>query len=216
MVAPAEGVALWWRVRSLEAVVLLVPPPIWFDGPALAVALALALVSLVALLRGRSRHPAPRLLAMLAMLVVFAKLFLLPDVALPFHAPPGETFARDGTEQLAEALDAALAAAPAPLSTEIAAYGPALELLGALPFLHKGAPVGGFRLELRQGCTGPAAPAEGAAPGTILLCATVDGRGGWLTVQGVDERLGRPSPLRDEGGSLWSLALRGGGPAGKG
>lgn len=216
LVSPGEGVALWWRTRGLEAVTLLAPPPIWFDGPVFALGVALALTSVVVLLRGRALHPAPRLLAMLAVLVVFAKLLFVPDPHLPYGAPAADAYARQATERLATGLQAALAAEPHELPLEAEGYAGSLEALGGMPVIFRGVPVGGFRADVRQGCEGPQAPAEEAAPGTIVLCLGADRRSGWLSVQGLDERAGRPAALRDEGGSLWSVALRGGGPARKG
>lgn len=206
-VAPAEGVALWLRVRGHEAAGLLSPPAIAFDGPALVSAIALGLASLLALVRGQERHPAPRLLAMLAILVVFTKLFVLPTTELPFDAPPANRIAQGAAVKLASTVSSALVGAEGPLPVELAAYQPALDELGPAPFVQRGERVGAYSLRLREGCTAPEPPPADARPGTLLLCFQEGRRAGWLTVQAVEGFAGPPGPARDEGGALFHVRV---------
>lgn len=59
------------------------------------------------------------------------------------------------------------------------------EELGPVPFFSKGERVRAWSIELREGCDGPAADAQGRPPATLVYCVARDRRHAWVSLVGV-------------------------------
>lgn len=71
--------------------------------------------------------------------------------------------------------------------TQVVARDPAVLEAAVAPFTDvpifvKGERVPNWKVQLREGCSGPAADARDATPGTIVYCVSVDRRQAWVNV----------------------------------
>ncbi|MEW6432745.1 MAG: hypothetical protein AB1730_14670 [Myxococcota bacterium] len=57
--------------------------------------------------------------------------------------------------------------------------------LGAVPFFSKGERVASWTVDVRRGCSGPAADAAGKGAGTLIYCLAPDGKRAWVTLVGL-------------------------------
>lgn len=75
-----------------------------------------------------------------------------------------------------------------------------LEDLGPVPFFEKGERVPRWSVDVRTGCSGPAAEAEGKGPGTLVYCVAGDRKRAWVTLVGVapGESFGAPRIVSTE------------------
>jgi len=69
--------------------------------------------------------------------------------------------------------------------------------LQPVPLFAHGERVPKWTVDVRRGCAGPAADAQGKGPGTLVYCLAPDGRRAWITVVAVGkgERFGEPAIL---------------------
>lgn len=63
-----------------------------------------------------------------------------------------------------------------------ALFDEALSRFSDVPIFVNGERVARWQLQLREGCAGPAADPQGAAPGTVVYCVASDRRQAWVNV----------------------------------
>ncbi|MBM4380267.1 MAG: hypothetical protein FJ086_13380 [Deltaproteobacteria bacterium] len=189
------------QAQGAEVYAAVAPPDVVFAGVVLA---ALA-VCLGAAGWGLWKRQGPawkgyRLLPILAVLALFMDLFMVHGEAqrLPSH------------ERLSAALDAFAAEVTLKSTPEAVLADPqGLEQLarglGPPGYLVRGKPLEAFRVEVKTGCEGPAAPAPGTPAGTLVYCVAQDRMQAWVTASALaaGRRAGSPEPFT-QGGTLVS------------
>lgn len=194
--APIEGLLTWWEVAGAPAAALLGPPQPWFDLPALLLVVGLSAWATAGLVRRVPEAPAYRLVVMAAVVVVFAKLLVLPDVELPIYAPePAALVVEAGRRVAGAAVDAA-EAAEGVLPEDPALLTASLAELGRPLYLHHGVAVESYLLRVLHGCDGPHGEPGDDPPGTIYYCLSPDRRRGWVSVVALPGRRGAPDVVR--------------------
>jgi len=144
-----------------------------------------------------------RLLPILALLALFLDLFVVHGEAqrLPSDVRLSavlESFAAEATQKSSHDLVVADAKV-----LEQLALG-----LGPPGYLVRGKPLEAFRVEVREGCDGPAAPAPGTAAGTLVYCVARDRTQAWVTASALaaERRSGAPEPFTLRGTLVSALA----------
>ncbi len=204
---PVEGLVVWLRTRGAEAAALVHPPVVAFDLPAAVAGVGLLGWAAVALVRRVPGSPAYRLVPMAGVVVVFAKLFVLPDVTPPPWVPDPAAIVVEAAQRIAGAgLDAA-EAGDGTLPEDPAALAHALEGLGRPLYVFRGEPVTAYRIDVRHGCDGPAGDRGDAPPGTITYCLAEDRRRGWVGAVALPGLAGTPDLVRDEAGRAWGVEM---------
>ena len=178
------------RIRAAEVSSFASPPSAARAG----VVLALTAVALVVFCAGLLRKQPEgfkgyRLLPILLVGALFMDLVLAEGRA-PLEPPELATVALQHFQEGAQGL-ATLEAVP----SDARVLQPLVDTLGPAPYQAHGVPVGGYALQVRTGCEGPARETSGARPGTLLYCVARDGRQAWVTLVGLpaEVRLGAPA-----------------------
>ncbi|RKH11690.1 hypothetical protein D7V97_10500 [Corallococcus sp. CA053C] len=178
------------RIRSAEVSSFASPPSAVRAGVVLGLTAVGLLVFGVGLLRKQPEgFKGYRLLPILLVSALFVDLVLAEGRA-PLDASELAAVALQHFQEGAQKL-----ATPEVVPSEARVLQPLVDMLGTAPYQVHGVPVGGYALQVRTGCEGPARETSGARPGTLLYCAARDGRQAWVTLVGLpaEVRLGAPA-----------------------
>jgi hypothetical protein len=192
------------QAQGAEVYAAVYPPDVVFASAMLG-ALGLC-VGVAGVGLWRRRGPAwkgYRLLPILAVLALFLDLFVVHGEAqrLPSDvrlAAVMEAFAAEVTQT---STHEAVVADPQVL--EQVARG-----LGPPGYLVRGRPLEAFRVEVREGCDGPATPAPGTAAGTLVYCVARDRAQAWVSAAALaaERRSGSPEPFTSRGTLVSAVA----------
>ena len=199
----------WWggdlvrvtRARHAPVSAMRELPNAPFAIAALAICGLAALVAIAGLARGRdAAFKGFRLLPIGAVVMLFADLFVVPTDRVPVPSAQQLSIAMQlFAHQASQRIDAGRVPTDEALLSSLASS------LGTPPYLLRGRPAPGYRVQVRLGCSGPLHEAPGAEVGTLLYCVSPDEKKAWVSAVGLpaERDFGAPAVFSRAGVVQW-------------
>jgi hypothetical protein len=179
------------RFGSAELAAFTYPPSLLLNG----VAVLLTLGACAAAINGHlkklgNEYRGHRLLAITAVVLFFMNFFVLSSARSPVSAADQAHLA---IFELARRIESVAQVGAVP--SKQADIDALLRDMLVPPYWAKGERLKEYRLEVRQGCKGPATEVNGAPPATLIYCVSEGAKEGWVTLVGLPmgTRFGQPT-----------------------